>query len=221
MVRSVLLSLLPFLLLAAGRPARADQTSGTPPLTYELMINGESFLVEADRQVKLESPEKPGVTYDVALRIALRQRVRLNTLEFQYDWPARVEDDHRKPHRTVRIRHELGFTMLITDLGQPLDDEEQTETLKILKESTVQSLRESRMGDISVSDPPPRKFDGADGHGVIIRYQDREGFDQTCLVYLLTGPTFAGSCVVNYFEIDEGTIVPKVKSTLDSIRAVR
>ena len=185
------------------------------------MINGESFLVEANSQVKLESQEKPGATYDVALRIAPTQPVRLNTLQFAYDWPAKVEDDHRKPHRTVSVRHELGFTMLITDLAQPLDEKSQKETIKILKDSTLESFQESRMEGVTVAEPPPRKFAGADGQGVVIRYKDRQGYGHVCLVYLLTGPTFAGSCVVQYFEIDEGNVLPLVKKTLDSIRAVR
>ena len=111
--------------------------------------------------------------------------------------------------------------MLITDLAQPLDAKSQAETLKILKDSTLESLKESQMEGITLTEPPPRKFAGSDGQGVVIHYQDRQGYGRVCLVYLLTGPTFAGSCVVQYFEIDEGNVVPLVKRTLDSIRAVR
>jgi len=215
--------LIQLLLLAVAPQCRADENtgSGTPPLTYELMINGETFQVEADRPVTLESQEKPGVVYDVALRIALEQRVRLNTFRFEYDWPAKVDDNQRKTHRTFRIRHELGFTMLITDLGQPLDAEAQENALKLLRESTVQGFQEGGMEEITVAEFPGREFGGSVGRGVMIRYRDRQGLGHTCLVYLMTGPTFAGYAVIEYSDADEDKAIPRVRKTLDSIRAIR
>ena len=106
---------------ANAASSRAAPPVGPPPLTYELMINGESFLVEGDRAVKLESKEKPGTSYKVALRVAPTQRIRLNSIQFEYDLPAKAEDDGKRENRSVRIAHELGFTMLINDLGQPMN----------------------------------------------------------------------------------------------------
>lgn len=220
MSRSIVF-LLPWLVAASICPADEETGSSSPPLTYELMINGETFQVEADRQVKLESRAKPGIVYDVALRIALEQRVRLNTIRFEYDWPAKVEDDRRKAHRTFRIRHELGFTMLITDLGQPLDAEAQKNALRLLRESTVQGFQEGGMKDLTVAEFPGREFGGSVGRGVMIRYRDGQGLRHTCLIYLMTGPTFAGYAVIEYFDADENKAIPRVRKTLDSIRAIR
>jgi len=206
---------------AAQCPAAHGAGSSTPPLTYELMIDGESFLIEANRQVKLQSRDKPGVTYDVALRIALEQPVRLNTFRFEYDWPAQVDDDLRRPQRTVRIAHELGFNMLITDLGQPLDDDSQDKALKILRESTVKGFQEAGMEEITVDEFQSRKFAGSVGRGMMIRYRDGNGLSHTCLVYLMTGPTFAGYCTVEYLDLREVDVVPHVRKILDSIRAIR
>ena len=216
-------ALFPILLAVVAAQCRAADGpgSGTPPLTYELMINGESFLIEANRQVKLESREKPGVTYDVALRIALEQPVRLNTLRFEYDWPARVDDDLRRPQRTVRIEHELGFTMLITDLGQPLDADSQDKALKILRESTAKGFQEAGMEEITVAEFQSRKFAGSVGRGMMIQYRDGKGLFHTCLVYLMTGPTFAGYCTVEYLDLRQVDVLPRVRKTLDSIRAIR
>ncbi len=58
-------------------------------------------------------------------------------------------------------------------------------------------------------------------HGVTIRYQDKEGFHQTCLAYLLAGEKFTGSCVVQYFDNDRETVLPRIKAMLDSVRPVR
>ena len=223
MSRSITLTLLVLLSAVAASqcPAAENPGSGDPPMTYELMINGESFLVEADRQVKLESQEKPGVTYEIALRIALEQRVSLNTFRFEYDWPAKVDLDRRKAHPTARIQHELGFTMLITDLGQALDDESQARALKLLQESTLEGYQKAGMEQITVAEFPGREFGGSVGRGVMIRYLDGQRLGHTCLIYLMTGSTFTGYCVIEYFDADEANVIPRAKKTLDSIRAIR
>lgn len=215
--------LFPILVTAMGAqcPGAHGAGSSTPPLTYELMIDGESFRIEADRQVKLQSRQKPGVTYDVALRIAIEQPVSLNTFRFEYDWPAQVHDDLRRPQRTVRIAHELGFNMLITDLGQPMDDDSQEKALKILRESTVKGFQEAGMEEITVDEFQSRKFAGSVGRGMMIRYRDAEELSHTCLVYLMTGPTFAGYCTVEYLDLRQVDVIPRVRKTLDSIRAIR
>ena len=221
MLRSIAFPLIWVSVMVAQAVAAEDQGSGAPPLTYELMINGESFVVEADRQVNLESREKPGVTYDVALRIALEQRVRLNSFQLQYDWPAKVTDDRRKPHRSLRIEHELGYTMLITDLGGPLNAEAQEKALKVLQESTVEGFKRAGVEQDPLAMLQPHDFVNSAGRGFTIRYRDREGYDHTCLVYVITGPNFAGYCVVEYFDADAAAVLPQVKKTLDSIRAIR
>lgn len=191
------------------------------PRQYELQINGESFLVEADRQTRLRSKEKPGLTYDVALRIAVQQPLELNTLRLVYDWPAQVEDDRGREQRTVKVHHKLGYTFLLTDLGQPLESKAREQALEILTQSVAQGLKQSGMQRIEPSKPYPSEFAGLKTRGVTIRYQDQEDFRQTCLVYLLVGETFTGSCVVQYFDNDRETVLPRIKAMLDSIRPRR
>jgi hypothetical protein len=203
----------------AGEPLAGEEIeSGSPPLTYELMINGESFLVEADQVVKLQSREKPGVTYEVALRIALEQPVRLTSFRFVYDWPAQVSET-RRPYRMVRIQHELGYTMLIADLGRPLDSARQDETLKVVQESTVEGLQHAGMKEITVTDLPRHEFAGSVGHGVSIHCGDDKGIGHTSLVYVIAGQTFAGYCVVEYLDADQANVLPRVQKTLDSVQA--
>ena len=201
--------------------AAAGPGSGSPPLAYELIINGESFLIEANRQIKLKSPGKPGVTYDVALRIALEQSVRLNTLQFDYDWPARVDDDRGRSQRTAWIRHELGYVMQITDLGQPLDAGTAEEAFVIIRDATLARFREAEMKDITVTEYKSRKFANSLGRGAMIRYRDAQGDDRTCLVYLMTGPTFAGYSTIEYRDADQVDVLPRARKTLDSLRALR
>ena len=63
MLRTVALVTLAATLLPQGLAARGGSPGArTAAVTYELQINGESFLVEANRDTTLESKKKPGVT---------------------------------------------------------------------------------------------------------------------------------------------------------------
>ena len=66
-----------------GRRPRPTRAEG-PPLTYEVVINGETFRVEGNRRVKLESKEHPGTSYDVAVRVSPTQHRRLDSVELDY-----------------------------------------------------------------------------------------------------------------------------------------
>lgn len=190
------------------------------PSLYEVQINGESFLVEANRQTKLESKTKPGVRYDVAVRVAPTQRVSLTTLQFEYDMPARVEIDGSGKSRSARLTHELGFSVVIGELGRRLDAKGQAETLEDLLKSVTGTLREAKMEGIDVTEPHERKFDGSDARGVTVRYRDGKGFNHVCLVYVLTGRNYAATCVAEYLDHDDDDALPLIKKILDSVRSV-
>jgi uncharacterized membrane protein len=190
-------------------------------LAYELMINGESFSIEADRQERLQSKDSPSVTYDVALRIAMIQPVSLNTVRFEYVWPAQVEDDRGRTQRTARIRHELGYTMLVTDLGPGLAAGSEDEALKLLADSVAAGLRASGIAAIREDKPHTHQFPSAAGRGVVIRYRDAQDYDQVSLVYLLTGEKFAAGVVAQYFQRDAADVLPGIRKTIDSLRPLR
>jgi hypothetical protein len=44
-------------------------------------------------------------------------------------WLCKGDEDHRPAQRTVRLGHEIGFAMLITDLDRPLEPKAREETL--------------------------------------------------------------------------------------------
>ena len=210
-----------FLALAGAGPLPAQTGNEPPPNTYELMINGESFLVEANQQTKLKSREKPGVEYDVALRVAPRQRLTLNTFQLEYELPARVDDDHGRTQRSVRIHHELGFTILLTDLGEPIPDENRDKALEVLRDSVAASLKESGMKILNVAKPHTRDFTHSKGYGVVLRLQDAGGNPQTCMVYLLRGDKMAVSCVVQHLDADADQVLDRIKRVLDSVQPLR
>jgi hypothetical protein len=217
MLRSVVALLVVAAVAAQTCPARPESPATSPPMVYEVQINGESFLVEGNRFTKLESKEKPGVRYDVAVRVAPTQRVRLSTVQFDYDLPAKVELGGRSERRSARLIHELGFSLLIRDLGGPLDSKGQKESLENLLKSVTAALRDAKVEGLDVAEPHDRKFEGSTARGITIRYRDARGFGHIDLLYVLAGPGFAATTVVEFLENDSDDVLPLVKRTLDSI----
>jgi len=196
-----------------------EPSTDAPRVCYELKINGESFQVEANRETTLESKKQPGVHYRVALRVAPTQPMQLNSIAFDYDLPAKVEVDKRDP-RTARIAHELGFSALLTDLGRPLDSREQQEMLKSLVASVTSTLGEMHAQGVLVAEPHERAFKGSSARGTTVRYRDAKGFEHVYLLYVLTGPKHAATCVVQYLDHDSDDALPLIKKILDSVRSV-
>jgi hypothetical protein len=198
--------------LASAQPGPSDM-----PTTYDVIINGEAFRVEGNRTAKLQSKEKPGVTYEIAIRVSPTQRVRLNTVEFEYELPAKISDDRGKVQRTVQVRHELGVNVLITDLGGPLPAKSEAAVLKALTESLSDSFRKENATDLEVT-PSRGKFEGASGLGSKIHYKDASDRGHTCFAYVLSGEKFTLTCVVQYLDSDSEDILPLLKRMFNSFR---
>jgi len=202
------------------KEAVAQPVAGATPTTYELIINGESFRVESNRVVKLQSKKKPGVSYEIAIRIAPVQRLRLNAVQFDYDRLARVDDDRKPKRRTVRLAHELGVEMLISDWGSQTDAAQRAEILKTLTDSVTETLGQRKFKDLKTAGPHDRKFSGTAGRAMVVTYSDEQGLGHTCQVYVLKGPEFTVSCLVQYLDSDLNEVKDIVKKTLDSFRPV-
>jgi len=209
-------------LLLAAIFACPTAAGAVEPTLFELVINGESFSVEANRVVELTSRRDPEVKYQVALRIAPTQRIKLNAVRFDYDRLCEVRDDRGREQRTVRLEHELGFTMLVTDLGgTPLSEETQQEALKLLVDSVVANVRQQQVQDLEVGAPQPRRFRGASGLGVTIHYRDAQDLGRTYYVYVLSGTRFAVSCVVQYVDNDLEDVRELIGQILNSFAPAR
>ena len=199
----------------------AAHVTAVEPTLFELVINGETFTVEANRVQEVVSPEDPDRKYRVAVRVAPRQRLKLNAVQFDYDRLCEVQDDRGREQRTARLTHELGFSMLVTDLGaSPLSEEGQRKAIRLLTESVVATFREQEAEDLEVGKPRPRRFGKASGLGATIHYRDAENLGRTCHVYVLDGPEFAVSCVVQYLDHDLEEVRDLIGLTLNSLAPV-
>jgi len=185
-------------------------------VTYELMINGESFQVESNKMLTLKSRTQPGVEYDVALRVAPTQRLKLGSVRFDYDWLSEVKIEADRDQPTARLEHELGFAMIITALGPAVAAEDLDKILKLVAGSVVETFREQQARQLEMASPHTPNLEGVDGRGVVIRHVDNQDVKHTCLVYVLTGPSFTVSCVVQYLDTDFEEARDVISTTLNS-----
>ena len=222
-VRSLLVLLsAPLLLTVLATPARTDEDAASPPSTYEVLINGESFRVEANRLVKVQSADKAGTSYQLAVRVATTQLLRLNTVQLEYDMPAKVTDDRGRQQRTVRIKHELGFSILLTDLGEALDAKGQEEAMTMLTKSVTDTYGQVKGAKLKIGATHDCAFAGSAGRTTTISYTVRQGeqdFVHTCQACVLSGPKFSVTCLIQYLDNDRKDVLPLVKKTLDSLKA--
>lgn len=202
------------LVVLAAASARAE-----PPLTLEVLINGESFLVESDRAVKLESKREPGVAYDFAIRVAQIQHMTLEKIRFDFDLQNKVRQDGDKRNQ-VQLNHELGHSILITELSGELMAKDRDEALERFVASFVSASKLDKASKLEVAKPHDRKFQSASARGVVVRYRDKQGIANTTLIYILSGKGFTATCLAHYLDQDNDEAVPLIKRTLDSIRAV-
>ena len=204
--------------LVTANLAQAAEKS-VQPLLYELVINGESFSIEANRTIKLESRKNPGLAYDVALRVAQVQRLVLNSLQIDYDRGFQVADDQGRTVRTATLRHELGFTLIASDLGRSYDAAGRQQALEALANSVQTSLRAEQAGEVKTTELPANQLPAATIHARRMRYTDKLGTARTSLIYILGDESFTAACIVQLLDTDAADVLPLVKTTLNSLRA--
>ncbi len=185
---------------------------------YELIINGESFVVRKNRPTVLESKKNPEVVYEVAVRVEPAQQMDLNTVRFHYDWLFTVHDNHDKKLRRVRLVHEAGFTMMITDLGGPIPPDQQIKATTDLVKEVLALYKGAK--DLRTEDRHKLDLGNAVLRGVVIRYTDAEKIKHSVLVQTICGKEFAVTCISQYLDNDFEDIKLLIKGTVESFRPI-
>jgi hypothetical protein len=217
MLRRTFACLFVVLGLLAGWSLAAGPKDEVPPLVFELSIDGETFLIETEKQVDLKS--KAGKTYKVALRLAQRQRWALNTIRFEYDGAFHVDDDNEADTRTATLTHELGFSLAVIDLGPAPEKAGALKLVQQLADSMVKSYKQGGATDVTLAKPADRKFGELSGQEIRINYVDRNKKMSTTLVSLIVAGKQAGACVLSYPTDREADVLPLAKVTLESMSA--
>src|SRR5580704_5150121 len=176
LARRIWLPTLLAVLPALSRTAVAQPGPNDPPATYELQIDGESFQVESgQRPAKFQSKLKPGTAYTLAVRVALSQVLRLNSVRLEYGMWAKVYDDKGKDIRIAQIVNDLGFTLQITDVGHHLNAKPADKLLDTLVDEAVKRCADAKAIKIAKKGPIAQRFGESSGKGTKISFTDAAG----------------------------------------------
>jgi len=207
---------------SASRGASAQPGPDDPPVAYEVQIDGESFQVEGgQRPIKVESKLKKGTVYTLAVRVAMTQPLRLNSVQMEFGMWAKLIDNKGKDLRIAQIIHELGFGLQITDLSQALDAKHQDELLKTLADNAVQRFTDRKATDLKRTELNAMKFGSSTGKRLKISYNDSEGVARTCMIFVLSGEKYTVSAVAEFRDQDRDDVGPWVMHALGSIRPLQ
>ncbi|MCA9245645.1 MAG: hypothetical protein KDA42_00990 [Planctomycetales bacterium] len=212
---SILLAMLA--LASSTTIAAAQSPSASPPRRYELLINGENFVIELGAFQELTSKLSGGEKYQVALRVAQYQPLELNTVAFDYHRGFSVVDDQGADVRTATLRHALGFVMVASDLGGPLKEGNEPNALKLVADLAVAEIRKAGGQAVDVTKPASLTIGNFSALRVGIQYQ-REDTAWRSLVYLLTNKKAAMSVLVEYAADDQDDVLPIVQPSLSTVR---
>jgi hypothetical protein len=206
-----------------SRPVSAQPgVSDDPRVTYEVQIDGESFQIEGgQRPIKVESKLKKGPSYTLAVRVAMIQTLRLNSVQLEYGMWAKVIDNKRKDLRIAQIVHELGFSLEITDLGHALDEEHRDKLLKTLVDDLETRFTNHKATGLKRTEPKVQKFGSSDCKWLRISFNDSDGVARTCTVFVLWGEKYTVSAVSEFRDQDKEDVSPWVINALGSIRPLQ
>jgi hypothetical protein len=204
-------------IIAWAGPAGAQPRPDDPLATYEVQIDGESFRVEGNqRPVKVTS--KKGASYNLAVRVAMTQILRLNSIRMEYGMWSRVVDDKGKDIRFVQILNDLAFSLQVTDLGHALNESQQDKLLETFVTDTGKKYREQKATDLKKVGPVMRTFGVSSGKGTKITYKDEGGVAHTTMVFVLSGDGYTVGVVAEFRDHDFEDAMPWINAALNSIR---
>jgi hypothetical protein len=201
------------------RIATAQPGQNDPPATYEVQIDGESFQIESgQRPVKVQSKLKPGTTYDLGVRVALSQILRLNSVRMEYGMWAKIYDDKGKDIRVVQIVNDLGFTLRITDIGHRLEAKPADKLLDTLVAEAEKRYTDRKATGLKHKGPVEQRFGDSVGKGTKITYQDDTGVGHSAMIFVLSGEKYTIAAEAEYRDQDFEDMMPWLRAALTSIR---
>lgn len=188
--------------------------------SYELTINGKSFDIQLGEQLRVPPVKalKDG-NNRYSVQIAPTQLAKMNTLQLRYPYPSRAFDDEEKKERTIRVYHEMGFAILVTDFGGPLNNPETSipKIVDVLKET----LREELVGGLKNPKEASSKLEyvtknGTRVNGVIVQVKLSDVKIVEAAAFTISNEKFFATLTLQLFGIPFEHVRGKIKDMLES-----
>jgi len=187
----------------------------SPPLVYELTVDGQTVDLKESEAVEISIGEK---TVRATVRLKPIQHYATEAIAFDYDKSFSLRDDFDKESRTISLVHGSTASLVVTELGAT-DIEGPRPALTRLAEQMEASFKRGVCRDLKKSPAALVQFKNASGVNSTLTYKDEDDAEQTCRIYVLESKGRRFSLVVQFGVEEKDLAESLAKITLGSIGA--
>ena len=200
-----------------GAPGAADPEAAeeTPTRSvFEVKIDDKAVDVHEGRPTVVSIGDR-----DVTVTVVRKplQPYETDVLAFEYSTEFSLKDDRDTEHRTIRLMHATGASVVVTDQG-PANGVDADVLLVELVKHLHQAFARGKISEYKATKAQPVTYGKSSGKFVTITYVDEDGDAQQCDVHQLQsgGRVFSA---VRHFEISEKADADRVtRPIFESIR---
>ncbi len=128
-----------------------------PATSFELCHNGKNLFLELGDITKSAPVKTPKDGVDrYVLRVSPFQLAKMETIQFRYPYPARAFVDTSAENTVVRVYHQAGYAIIVTDFGGPLQNQNDAKQALDILEKTI---KEQLTGEQKNPEIVSRQFD--------------------------------------------------------------
>lgn len=187
----------------------------SPPLVYELTVDGQTVDLKESEAVEISVGEK---TVRATVRLKPIQHYATEAIAFDYDKSFSLRDDFDKESRTLTLMHGSTASLVVMELGEAGTGGPRP-ALARLAEHMETSFKRGVCRDLKKSPEVPAPFKNAAGVTTTLTYQDEDDEERICRIYVLESKGRRFSVVVQ-FGVEEKDLADSLaKITLGSIGA--
>lgn len=191
------------------------------PVTYDVLINGETFSVTEGDTTRLRSAKDSTVQYVVSVRPKRLQQYTTDRHIFTYPSVFALADNFANPGRSIKLTHPEGISIVITQLSPYRSEFRRDEAMAKIVGELGTAFRARNPSGLRIGDPSTVKFENAAGTMSQISSRDARQVEQICDVYVLQDGTWIFSVVVQYIDRARGgEVAVFVKPLIDSFKKV-
>lgn len=186
-------------------------------LSFELEINGVKQSVAEGETVTVQLPEATK-SAKVAVRRAAQQRYEFNSIHFLYDTSLSIDDDQDDETRTVTLIDARGFSIVISDLGEP-DSTSVEHLTKVMADDLLRIFAKDPITAVKSTAPTAHAAAKISGMLATIEYTDSDGDRNFSQVYVFRNKGRDFSVILNHTDENAAAAKRSLETVLSSVVA--
>jgi len=196
-----------------ARVCTSAEVEQSPPLAFELTIDGQTFEIQDSKPAEITVQ---GKRVEASVRIKPIQHYSIDTLEFDYGKSLVLHDDFDQKGRTVNLTRGNAVSITVTDFGS-VDANSPKATLIDIADEMENRIKRTVCKDLRKTVPMPISFKRSRGYTTALTYKDEDDEEQVCRMYTLESKGRRFTVIIQYDMAEKEASESLARITLDSI----